>query len=317
MSKRRGVIIGIDEYEDPDIPNLEGARFDAIEIYERLSASEGGLFEISSDHYLIGEKATYKHIRKAISDIFRRPDDCNVVLLYFSGHGFVDANGHGYIAPRDMASEDAFICGISMEEIRRVMSESLNKKNIVMILDCCYGGIATKGLKPMHDKEKLREDYDQSLESFSGAGAVVLASSQEHERSSESICKHKIGDNQEHTHGRFTFHLLEGLGGEAANASGVITLDALRHYVENKMKDRPEQKPTMYVERGQGIENLPIAISSQLVQKKIEYTIELCNKRDIQGLQEATFIISEIIKNNKKRFYWDLKMKHGYICNHI
>lgn len=136
-TKRQGIVIGIDEYEDKDIPKLEGAKFDAIEVYEKLSASEGGLFEISPDHYLIGQKATYRNIRKAISDLFRKPDACNIAVFYFSGHGFVDGNGHGYIAPRDMASEDAFICGISMEEIRKVISESVNKTNIVMILDCC------------------------------------------------------------------------------------------------------------------------------------------------------------------------------------
>jgi uncharacterized caspase-like protein len=39
---------------------------------------------------------------EALSEIFRREVDCDVVVFYFSGHGMVDDVGQGYIAPYDM-----------------------------------------------------------------------------------------------------------------------------------------------------------------------------------------------------------------------
>ena len=101
------------------------------------------------DHFLLGGHATHKAIRKTVSDLFRKNTDnaTDLIVFYFSGHGYVDENKEGYLAPYDIDPDDPDFCGIKMEDLRNTIFGSKNKGNVVMILDCCYAGIATKGTK--------------------------------------------------------------------------------------------------------------------------------------------------------------------------
>jgi hypothetical protein len=98
---RRAIIIGINKYKAyPEILTLTGPENDAKEVHRQLIKL--GNFDISSNHFLIGSRATRTNIMEALSEIFRREVDCDVVVFYFSGHGMVDDVGQGYIAPYDM-----------------------------------------------------------------------------------------------------------------------------------------------------------------------------------------------------------------------
>jgi hypothetical protein len=315
--KRLAVIIGINEYEKSttkqggNIPPLKGAENDAKEVRDRLSNPTVGKFDIQNNHFLTGSRATCKAIRTAISDIFRKMDSYDLVLFYFSGHGFVDGRGDGYIAPYDMEKDDPFICGIKMTELREVISESVNKTNVIMILDCCYSGIATQGTKGggtmLEMPAVVKEKYESSLEGFSGEGRVVLASCEENEESREAQYRHaNNNDGAYHDHGAFTFHLLEGMDGNASDERGIITLDKLFHYVEDKMQEEQKEKPTLYIEKGKGIENIPIAIAplrhKQTVENLVNDAEANLKSDDIQPIIDATDIVNnlmEIDKNNK------------------
>ncbi len=131
--KRRAVIVGINEYKDHNIPKLDGAENDAREIYERLKDPSIGNFEVSHDHYLTGKYATCELIRKAIADIFWKTDPLDLALFYFSGHGFVDGYGNNFIAPYDMLKDEPLVRGINIQEIKQVVSESVNKANIIIL----------------------------------------------------------------------------------------------------------------------------------------------------------------------------------------
>ena len=136
QAKRLAIVVGINKYEDAtEIPELFGAENDAIEIHKRLTTL--GEFEVSPNHLLLGKNATYKAILKAVSDIFRQAIDCSLVIFYFSGHGLIDENNDGYIAPYDMDSTDPFVCGIKMEDLREVIYRAKNKESVLLILDCC------------------------------------------------------------------------------------------------------------------------------------------------------------------------------------
>ena len=61
-------------------------------------------------------KLTYRSIAKSINDTIRKPIDSNVVLFYFSGHGFTDENDQVFIAPHDIDPDDPYVCGIGIDE---------------------------------------------------------------------------------------------------------------------------------------------------------------------------------------------------------
>ncbi|HUJ89239.1 MAG TPA: caspase family protein, partial [Syntrophorhabdales bacterium] len=185
---RRAVIIGINKYADGEIPELAGAENDAREMYEKLR--DYGGFEIAKNHFLIGPDATYKAIRKAISDLLWETDKCYLSVLYFSGHGFQDGYENGYIAPYDMKASEPFVCGIDMEELKQVFLKTRNKDCALLILDCCYSGIPTQG-KGSAAAAEIEAPFEKRFgaireETKTGAGKIILASSGKDERSRET-----------------------------------------------------------------------------------------------------------------------------------
>ena len=85
-SKRGCIVIGINQYNKPKIPDLKGAENDANEIAKILQ--QYGKFASNKDcHILLGPNATSENIRTAINDLFWSEDRCDIILFYFSGHG--------------------------------------------------------------------------------------------------------------------------------------------------------------------------------------------------------------------------------------
>jgi uncharacterized caspase-like protein len=327
---RKAIIIGINKYEsDPEIPRLAGAENDAIEIRDRLI--KYGNFEIPKNHYLIGSDATRRNILKAVSEVFRKDNQSDLVTFYFSGHGIVDeANNEGYIAPYDMDPEDPFVYGINMDDLKKVIYKSKNKSSVIIILDCCYAGIVTKDTKSLTNQEHqntknlyagylkniVNSEYNPDLQQdITGQGKIILASSEPTTVSREkNNCIHIDGDNP-HTHGAFSFHLIEGLDGKAADRdTGIITIENIRKYIESQMTLEGKQKPMYYIAEASNIENIKIAVSQKQFNKKISFLIEAAENFcaikdsateliDIQGIDNAAKKVNELINldpNNKE-----------------
>ena len=300
--RKTAIIAGINSYEAPKIETLAGAENDANEISERLQ--NNGDFKISKGHYLIGPNATRKNILRAISEVFRRDASYEVVALYFSGHGVLDRNNVGYIAPYDMDPEDPFVNGISMEQLRTVIYESKNEASVVMLLDCCHAGVAAQDTKdgPVTttvtdtNKDLITTEFKKIVESPSqqgtqvaGRGAVILASSEAKAVSRERDYVHS-DDGKKHRHGAFTFHLLEGIDGKAADNSGVITIGSLRKYVEDKMQKEDRQLPVYSVAGASRIDSIHVAISQNRFRATVKELIST-----VQGLLGVKYTNTDII----------------------
>ena len=276
---KQAVVIGVNEYRDKQIPELFGAVNDATEVRRRLV--EFGDFEVPDEHFLTNRRASAEAIRKAMSDIFWRPDPADLVLFYFSGHGLEDSYHNGYIAPYDMFSDEPYINGINMEELKKLVLRSLNKQCVVVILDCCFSGISTKGEKDIPDVSGAFDGYFQDV-GQAGEGRIIIASSGEDQKSREIELPLLPGQDPL-THGIFTYHLITGMDGKAANDSGIITLDRLYNYVENQLAVS-NQKPHFYAASTSQLEKIQIAIASQKFKSFIEGNLALAK----ENLQAAT-----------------------------
>ena len=94
---------------------------------------------------MLGPNATRKNILKAVNEVFIRDPNSNPVIFYYSGHGAVDENNVGYIAPYDMDPEDPFISGIKMEDLKNAIDNfKVKYSSIIIILDCSHSGIICK-----------------------------------------------------------------------------------------------------------------------------------------------------------------------------
>lgn len=319
---RRAIVIGINEYESSSITRLQGAENDAKEVYEAFRKNCN--FQVSDNHFLLGKKATRKNILKAISDVFRKDNKSNLVTFYFSGHGCNEEIAKkGYIAPYDMDPEDPFVSGIEMDSIKSTMFNSKNYASVMMILDCCYAGISTEVTKSMTSlahKDKEKDLYNSTLShliesSESGkistegyaTGKIVLASSEPDAVSREKDFVHTNKDEPAHPHGNFSFHLIEGLNGKAADPdTGVINIYSLRNYVSRELEHEKGQIPLYAISAGSNeLENIRLTTSPEIYSVKISGLISCTEKYfeqrdprtnliDIQALSDASKKIAEL-----------------------
>ena len=183
--KRLAIVVGVNEYADQKIPKLPGAENDAREMFERLHDPNIGNFKMYGDRCLVGRDATCHEIRRALSEVFYKTQSYDLVLFYFSGHGFIDVYKEGYIAPYDVSLDEPLLCGIRMNELKDIISVTKFKTNVVMILDCCNSGVATQGDKAVYTltnfPEKHRGVYEKNFELL-GTGRIVFASSRASQR---------------------------------------------------------------------------------------------------------------------------------------
>ena len=243
--KRTAIVIGINEYENSttkngNIPPLAGAENDAEELANRLQLY--GDFEIIKNYnLLLGKNATYIAIRKAISDIFWEQDNqYNLVIFYFSGHGFVDGYGNRYIAPYDMKRDKPFTNGLNMTELSRTITDYCRfstadmKKKVVTILDCCHGeSIADKG------GGDPTEGFINGFRELKGEGKIILASTDSDERARENATCIDQNKEGEHPHGILTSHLLHALEGgredKLCGENGIILINDIMKFIKEEM----------------------------------------------------------------------------------
>jgi caspase domain-containing protein len=267
--KKIAISVGINKYYDDEedeegkgIPRLDGAENDAKEFFELLTSETAG-FENDTENLLLGENATHRKITERVADIFRENKKFEMALFYFSGHGFVDKKGDLYLSTYDVSKKDPYIGGINVDDLRDQIYKSENKNNAIMILDCCYSGAATKGAKEGSKNliPVVRQKIENTQGKNYGAGKFTIASSAASKVSWEKAdCKHSDKDIP-HVHGEFTYHLLEGLSGGAADGtSGEITLLSLQQYIDNKLAEK-EQTSSVNISEATNLYGIRIALS--------------------------------------------------------
>lgn len=300
---RRAVIIGVDTYKDETIPVLYGAINDAREVYEKLSDEKSGGFEIAKEHFLVGQDATCEAIRAAVSDLLWEVDHSALSLFYFSGHGFQDEYRNGYIAPYDIQRNRPFVSGIRMQDLTELVNAAKNKERILIILDCCYSGIATegKGASPSDiEGPRFAQWFEDLDHEDKGRGRIIMASSGRNEKSREKLeCIHTLAFTQQppHPHGTFTFHLLEGLDGRAEmTEADAITLGALQKYIEAQMTD-PETQPTFSGAGMRQADRIIIARAHQWrkIQNKLREAEEFLSWGEPRGVFHAIRALRDIV----------------------
>ena len=200
---RRALIVGIDDYQQAP---LSGCVNDANAISAVLATHATG--PTNFDTLLITSpptSLTRATLRDAIDKLFAT--ECEIALLYFSGHGFV-RSGDGCIVTKDAERHDE---GISMTEILGLANNS-PVKNKVIIFDCCYSGNVGTPNTTGSGVAQLAE------------GLTVLTAS----RGSEVAMEQSGG-------GVFTDLVLAALHGGATDLRGHITPGSIYAYVDQAL----------------------------------------------------------------------------------
>ena len=210
--------IGVDEYRSAT--SLEFCVSDATTMSVTLSMQEFGFDERKS---LLNDQATRLVTQNAIIALMKEP--ANFKLLYFAGHGAA-TDDDGFLLTPDGTETNP---GISLKWLRNQIVGASG--TVMVILDCCRAGLAS-----VRDGEfsALRAaDIDRFIPELMQSRFLLAATT------SDGIAE----ESRELRQGIFTFHLVEGLLGEAANREGVITPLGLFDYVAGKFEESEKQVP--------------------------------------------------------------------------
>ncbi len=143
-------------------------------------------------------------LRQAIESLFA--GDGEVALLYFAGHGHIEATG-GYLCSSDVKTGND---GVPLAEILTMANQS-RIQNRVIVLDSCHSGVAG-GSALQH---KVAEISD---------GVTILTASTAEQYATE-----------ENGAGVFTSLLVDALGGAAANLVGDVTPGGVYAHVDQSL----------------------------------------------------------------------------------
>ena len=220
QGKRWAIVVGVNDYDDPRVNDLKFAVNDAKLVADALTSS--GLFErvfLFADGASgeFGAEPTFMNVLKKVNVISQNAGPEDMVLFFFSGHGFPDEKeGYNYLAAKDTDPDMLLKSGIGLQELYRFMNESQARAKIVL-LDACHSGAR----KDKGDVQ-LKGNY-----LYNGEGSVTIGSSQFDQSSYEWPEKQA---------GAFTWFLVQGMGGEAdktpfGNGDGVVISHELEQYV--------------------------------------------------------------------------------------
>lgn len=233
---KKALIVGINNY--PSLP-LRGCINDASDVAAILETHGDG--SPNFDVRLETDVPTKSKLKTMIVELFSGNSD--TVLLYFSGHGFLNEIG-GYLVTPDHARYDE---GISMDEILVLANQSKSKDKII-IIDCCHSGaLGTPAIGG--GASQLQE------------GVSILTSSRDDEPSLEI-----------NGHGVFTNLLLDALQGGAADLRGHISPGGIYAYIDQALGawgQRPVFKTN--VTRFTSLRTVTPQVPLETLRKIIEY----------------------------------------------
>ena len=172
---QHALLIGVSDYTDPRIPDLEGPVNDVDALRDVLIRQ--WLFKEENIHVLVDANATEVNILQALDDLQRSTAPDDDVIIYYSGHGTSASDpdlgahldlpdGTGAIVASDFnpdklnrrsldqATDDGLLVG--RFEIRPRLEALDIGRSVLVIFDACFSGNATRGFSSPYIPKNVR-----------------------------------------------------------------------------------------------------------------------------------------------------------------
>ncbi|MBO3458232.1 caspase domain-containing protein [Aetokthonos hydrillicola Thurmond2011] len=229
------LLVGVNEYQDQGLASLRYPAVDCQGLGEALNKATQGFpnKEVIIHHDFAQQPPTLAAIRASLQRIVSQSQSQDSILLYFSGHGMLEPNNQqAVLCMRDTQIDNLLGTGLNLQELMQILGTSSAKHQLVC-LDTCHSGdmrLLGKGAgkaRGGNTSETLVNPTPQMMDvlrqrAARSKGFCALLSCDQGQQSWEFP---ELG------HGIFTYYLMQGLLGEAADSQGIIEADGLYKYV--------------------------------------------------------------------------------------
>jgi hypothetical protein len=235
---RHALVLATTDYADQGLRQLRSPARDALDLAAVLADDEIGGFDVTK--MLDG---TAHEIRVELESFLSDRATDDLVLVYLSCHGLVDARRRLYFAGTDTTKSRLAATGVESRWLLEQMEDCRARRQI-LILDCCFSGAFALNAKGENDLE-----LGDRLAGHS-RGRVVLTASRATEYSfeGEPIAGAASGSV-------FTTALLDGLrtGAADANNDGFVSVEEAYDYAFQKVRAAgASQTPQRWVYGAEG-----------------------------------------------------------------
>ena len=209
--KRWAIVIGISDYQNQGVQDLQYADRDAQEFASFLLSPLSGMGGFDHDKVLLltNEDATYRRIRSALFTFLKNPTEDDVVFVFWAGHGSPDPDRLSdlYLLPWDADPNDIAASSILMEDLQDAIRRTAARDRIIITDACHSAGVGFEGTRSSGAVNQINSAFLERVARSTG-GTVAITSSEASQISREGV---QWGGG----HGVFTHFLVQGLRGEA------------------------------------------------------------------------------------------------------
>ncbi len=205
IQRKVAVVIGINAYQDPGIPSLNGAAKDADGVGQMLKDKMG--YDV-----VMVRNGSRADIVRALNKVSDETGSRDSVMVYYAGHGYqTEDTKAGYWIPSDGSSKDPSKW-ISNADISRLLT-NIPAKQMMLVSDSCFSGTLAS------EQKAAPGAMGENVQEILGKRSVIVMSSGGEE---------PVLDEGKDGHSVFSWHLMDKIGKVEQYKNGIEVFDAVR-----------------------------------------------------------------------------------------
>ncbi|PAX46665.1 hypothetical protein CK510_29105 [Brunnivagina elsteri CCALA 953] len=220
------LLVGVKGYNDTEISSLNYSAEDCQGLGSALieASTEFTQTELKIYHDYASQLPVLENVRNSLQQITTAAQPIDTILFYFSGHGILEPNtGQAFLCLADTQKSNLGNTGLAVQEVLQLLSNCASQSQLVWLDSCHSGGMTLRGAMQeswLSPTSQLVKDLQQQASRSKGFYALLSCDTNQ-----------LSWEFKELGHGVFTYYLIRGLKGEAADSQGVIYADSLYRYV--------------------------------------------------------------------------------------
>ena len=224
------LLVGVNQYQDERLPSLRYPALDCQSLGEALAGAtrEFAHKQARIHHDFAPQLPQQSSVRANLKQIAAAAKPQDTILFYFSGHGILELSSQqAVLCLADTNIDDLLDTGLPLQDVLQLLGNSAAHQQLVWLDACHSGGMSLVEARPQTAGELVLNPTPQLVEVLQqraqkSKGFYALLSCDQGQQSWEFP---ELG------HGVFTYYLMRGLHGEAADSQGLIEADGLYRYV--------------------------------------------------------------------------------------
>lgn len=266
------ILVGVNQYQDEQIPCLRYSALDCQSLAEALNAAIQGFpqKEVKIYHDFAQHPPLLANVRASLQEIAAATKPIDTVLFYFSGHGMLERSRQEVVlCLQDTQKDNLIDTGLPLQELLQLLENCSAGQQLVWLDACHSGNLTLLGARGEPDPllnptQELVEVLRQRAAKRKGFYALLSC-----DRGQQSWEFPQLG------HGVFTYYLIRGLLGEAADSQGIIEADGLYRYVYHQTlayidKANQQLRVINQLKKGRGESSIHSEYPSQTPKRIVE-----------------------------------------------